>query len=334
MRLGLFGARADRRGLATMTTEFAAHMKPDRILGIDLGGCDWSGYRKALEVHRLRDLSDDVVRSFLDGLDVCYMAETDYDPHRPGKRYITAIARDEGCKLVLHAMPELCRFAEGSPSRRPREPKPDLIVLPTPWLQDRFPESVVLPFPVNRAVLPFVHRRQGWRFLHVAGKPAMKDRAGTTLVQRAKPKAEVVVKLTQQKGRGGHGIEVIDRPNYHDVYEPYDVLLAPRRYGGQSLPVMEAMSSGMPVIALDREPERDWLPPETLVPTTLGRKARMMGGDVHVFDADPQALAEVIDTLASSPALVSELSEYSNQVASQWSWEELGPKWRELLESV
>lgn len=334
MRHGVFGARADRRGLAVMCTEWARHMKPDRVLGIEVPqtSCDWSDYER-VEVVPLRKLTDDVVKNFLDGLDVCYLAETDYNPNRPGSRYVTQIAKEVGCKLVLHAMPEMCRFAKGSTNRDRREPEPDLIVLPSSWLSERFDEPTILPFPVNRSLLAPSKRTAARRFLHVVGKPAMSDRAGTKIVEAARPQAEVVVHITQQQGSNRRA-QVVDRASYHDIYRDFDVLLHPRRYGGQSLPLQEAASCAMPIIALDRIPERDWLPETSLIPVTSTLPKRMLGGSVEVAAADPVSLAEKIDELASSPALVADLSEASDELAQGWSWEVLGPRWRELLESV
>ena len=37
MKVGLFGARADDRGLGRLTHDFHTHMRPDRTLVVDMG---------------------------------------------------------------------------------------------------------------------------------------------------------------------------------------------------------------------------------------------------------------------------------------------------------
>lgn len=218
-------------------------------------------------------------------------------------------------------------------------PKPDLFIAPSDWRLEEWPSpTVFLPHPVDRERLPFRERTQAKTFLHIAAS-AMRDRSGTALVLEASKytDAEIVVKSSRplRVQVPGHRarIEVSRVDDYWTLYDG-DVLLAPRRFGGQSLPVVEAMSAGLPVVALDRAPEKGLLPPETLIPGKRIDEFATSGGTIGLWDADPRDLARKIDELAADDALVSRLSRDADQRARSLSWDVLGPRWREVLEDV
>lgn len=325
MRLGLLGARADRGGLASQTREFHRHLSPDRTLVVDLGAArgpvDLSWYPDATVV-RGGEVPADVLDCFLDGLDVLWCAETPYRADAFGR------ARQAGVRTVCHANPELWK---GS--------RPDLVLAPTSWRLDLLPDPVVLPFPVARDRFPFRRRTQARTFVHAAA-PAMADRNGTDLVLAALRHVRVPVrmvvlgrpgKLPSRVGR----VAVEQGPETADYWRWWpddgDVLLLPRRYAGQSLPMNEALSLGMPVVSLDVAPQNEWLPAEALVPVTRRSPRRMAGGVVQVADADPKALARVMDRLASDPAMVARCSDEADRYAESIAWETLLPRFQALL---
>src|SRR5581483_7515404 len=53
--------------------------------------------------------------------------------------------------------------------------------------------------------------------------------------------------------------------NYEDIYKKGSVLVLPRKYGGNCLPMNEALSAGMPVIMSNISPQADFLPDKWLV---------------------------------------------------------------------
>jgi hypothetical protein len=90
----------------------------------------------------------------------------------------------------------------------------------------------------------------------------------------------------------------------------------------------------MPVVAIDREPERSLLPPETLIPGTRVRDIATPGGKVGIWKAEPEALAAKLDELVESPHLVQQLSWDADKRAAELSWEVLGPRWQQMLVDV
>lgn len=333
MRLGLL-ARADNGGLATMTWEFHRHMAPDRTLIIDLGErgrgrTRVDRYPGAAVNHGMdSDLPEATVRDFVDGLDVLYSAETLY------RSDVASIARAAGCATIVHSMPELWR--------QDLDP-PDGVWAPTDWELGRLPAGTpVVPVPIAGDRLPFRQRTEAKTFLHVSA-PAMLDRNGTRLVVDALPyiQAECTVVVA---GSGRVGPRRVGRvhvewandqvENYWDRYNQADVLLLPRRYAGLSLPMQEATGSGMPVVSLDLEPQRQWISPRLLAPAWQKRQARMVGGDFWVHDAAPADLAAIITRLATNPTEVAAESTKAGERAAELSWDVWAPRYRSRLEEA
>lgn len=324
-RLGLLGARADRGGLAAQTREFHRHLHPDRTLVMDLGDAgrgssDLSWYPGATVVHG-DTIPADVLDRFLDGLDAVWAAETPY------RDSAFARARALGVRSFLHVNPELWD----------RRDRPDVLLAPTSW---RLPRgATVLPFPVARDRLPYRQRTEARTFVHVAA-PAMADRNGTRLVLEAmrhvrRPIRLLLLGATEPPPAWIGQVQVSALPEAADYWRAWpadgDVLLLPRRYAGQSLPISEALSLGMPVVSLDLEPQRAWLPPETLVPVTRSTPVRMKGGLVPVADADPRALACVVERLHDDPTLVARCSALADEHAGTISWTALLPRYLETF---
>lgn len=327
MRLGLWGARADRGGLAAQTREFHRHLQPDRTHVVLLaergrGQQDPAWYPDATTSSD--DIGPKMADRFLDGLDAVWCAETPY------RSDFFDRARRAGVRSYLHANPELWKV-DFAP--------PDVVLAPTSWRLDLLPDPVVLPFPIARDRLPFRQRSEARTFVHVAA-PAMADRNGTRLVMAALPFVRSEIRLlilgypgTLPSRVGRVTVERVDETaDYWRAWpDDGDVLLLPRRYAGQSLPMNEALSLGMPVVSLDVAPQNDWLPPETLVPGTRRSPRRMAGGPVMVHDADPRTLARVIDRLATDPELVRQCSDAADIHAEAMSWDTLLPVYRRLL---
>lgn len=339
MKLGML-VRADARGLGIQSSEFHRHLKPDVTVCIDMG-------IHTPYVQHFEQYPDAVVAKLDQGhlhpygpvvealrsCDVVVSHETFYDPR------LVADLRKAGTRTAVQANWEFFRWTTDKELDRP-----DLFISPSTWYLNRWPEpTVYLPTPVATDRLRFERRTEAKTFLHVAGHRAMQDRNGTRMVVQAaryvRSGARLVIRSQSRLGRsllGPDKCEVIvsNLPNYWDLYEDADVLVLPRRFGGQALSVNEALACGMPVIALDCEPLRRFLPVEGLVRARRRRQIRVQPGEVDWFDASPRDLAAKIDALANDPELVQRLSISAGQWAAQHSWDVLLPRWRETLEAV
>jgi hypothetical protein len=325
MRLGIFGARGDSRGLHYQTQGFAKWLAPDRVFGVDLtadGGspypCDWSAYEGTdLQVQRHSALTQGHIAAFLTGLDVVLGAETFYHDA------FLSIARHLGVRTVLQVNPEFVPAG--------RRERPDLCLNPSTWRSSYLPWAVHLPFPVDREVFAFRRRTVARHFVHVAGHAAIADRAGTNSVVTACEGMHDVTIRTQSPLQVQTDVPVqtgFDDPR--GLYADADVVVIPRRFGGQSLVANEALSSGCPLVVIDRTPDRDWggtYPVAGRVATTLATPA----GRIDVHDADVQALRRAIDTLREDPSLVCALSEEADAYAQAISWDSLLPRYMDVL---
>jgi glycosyltransferase involved in cell wall biosynthesis len=196
-----------------------------------------------------------------------------------------------------------------------------------------------MPMPVDRERLPWRERTHARVFWH-PGAPAMLDRNGTDVVLNAlhlvrTPTTVVISGSGREPGTTQIGrctvILAAERGDYWEGYDRADVLLLPRRYGGLSLPVQEALSAGLPVVMLDTGPYAGQGGVLT-VPTTSARDMAMKGGTFPVYDTDPQYLADQIHELVDDPGLVVRASHAANATAEALSWDVWQRPWRQLLE--
>lgn len=334
MNLGLFGARADDRGLGRLTHDFYRHMRPARTLVIDMGA--WARqFKQHLDRYPTAEvvpfnngqIDPAVMCRFFTGLDVAIMYETAYD-HRAYD-----IARQAGCRTVLMTMPEFHRHATEA------IPGPDEVWLPTCWRADLIPEARVVPAPValdEAAMASPSSRRSGrLRVLHVAGHRASGDRNGTLAFLRAvrllRSNAEIRVTTQDARLPQVHGVtrqrvqvEAGGHDDHWRLYQRADLLVMPRRYGGLCLPVQEAMASGLAVAMTGCPPNpQTW--PVAEISWHPGPTISTPGGQVGLADPDVGSVADLIDRLAGDPAAVEALKARSRMWAEANSWDTLRP---------
>lgn len=363
MKIGLI-ARADNSGLGMQTLEFFRHMKPYRTIVVDISEYNknktyperYAGGPDQQVFHVKGFLQDEDIRLFLDGLDVVFIAEASYNP------MFYAIAHTMGVKVAVQYNYEFFDWFD-----RNKIDCPDMFIAPSRWHYedvDKFCINkgiahVYLHCPVNRDLLPPRSIERAQVFLHPAGKPASHDRNGTRTVIEAsryvKSNVEIVVHFQGEQGlqhqtthttedyityAEEHGnmdkliISVQEYENYIDVYAEGDVLLLPRRYGGNCLPLNEALAVGMPVIMPDIQPNNHILPPEWLVPATT-RETFTPRTTVDLYDVDPVVLARKIDEFASlSDEDMNMYSELASAISDQISWETMKPMYLKAFEEL
>lgn len=318
MTLGMI-VRGDRGGLATMTHEAWRHLHPDVTVLVDLGRrgrgpCDRSLYPDAVVVED-RDPFPAHALAALDSCDVVWSAEVWYHGH--AKRW-----RPAGY-AVLHSMPELSG----------EYPPADRVLHPTGWLMPPGGWLVPVPAPTDR-----IHPADPGEQLTVVFQDAgaMLDRAGGGLVAASlrhvtRPMRLVVRNpLRPWRSTGRVTVEVVAEAEHWSQWPAGHVLVAPRRYGGLSLPVQEAAAAGMAVVCLDSDPYA--AEPFTASVAALPWRGAVMGGRrIPVWTCSPRRLAAALDRLDEDRAFLAELRAKARRWAEERSWPQLLPVWREAL---
>lgn len=328
MNIGLL-ARADNGGIAAQAIEFAENLPIFSTLLVDLGdkgrghmhNYDWPN---CTEVQGPR--IDDVPRvlKFLDGLDVVLSIETFYGGQ------VIELATAYGIQTVRYANPELYKNEEEAH-----------VVLPTEWERDRLPWATVIPQGVSAQSSARVRTGPAKTLLHFTS-PAMMDRNGTKDFHAAMSMVNESFRVIivgpavyqYERSQKHEWIEVThyapDRLGHYT--DEVDLLVLPRKYGGLSLPMLEAASFGIPTLAPDLSPQNAWFSPDALVPIDHRDMVNMVGGAFNVYSIHVKSLADRLDQLAKEP--LTDLSTAALSFAERNSWKFVAPQWSDYFDNL
>ena len=332
MRLGLI-VRSDNGGLGYQTRDYYKFLKPDKVILIDLSSLNgheqhYGWYENA---HLIKGIPrDDQIRSLLSDIDVLLTAETPYNLN------IYKIARNMGVKTICVENAEFYDHI-----KYPKYAMPDLIIMPSVWKEDeirthaesRGAKVIQLHHPVDRDEFPFRQRFTN-KVIHIAGKPATNDRNGTWDFMEAYPNGLVTTQSDDLawniRHRYRHSNVFTNLSTPQEIYGKGDVMVLPRRYGGNCLPLNEALSSGMPVIMPDISPNNHLLPKEWLV-SAFKSDSFEPRGKVDIFSCNIDELRDRIEWVKAN---IETESKRANEIADTISWETLKPQWEEAIRSV
>ena len=246
------------------------------------------------------------------------------------------IAKLKGIKTINVINPEFYDHI-----KYPDLAMPDVIILPSTWKEAEIRAHAEakgvkvyqIHHPVDRDEFPF-QLRTNKKVVHIAGKPASQDRNGTWDYLQACPdglvttQSEDLAKLIRNRYRNARVLTDIQTPQ--QIYRSGDILVLPRKYGGNCLPLNEALSSGMPVIMPDIEPNNHLLPKEWLVPATITGHFEPRT-KVDIYSVDIQQLQKKIQYMQSIDMEQESLK--ANDIAESISWTTLLPKYLEVINS-
>lgn len=296
------------------------------------------------------------IDQFIEGLDCIFFAESPYN------NYLIEAAQAKGIKIVNQYNYEFLDYLE-----HPEYPVPDMLIAPSKWNYDVIEDfarqnnvrHAYVHCPVNRDDLPYRVIKRARTFLHMAGKPAAHDRNGTLSVIEAskyiKSDIKIIIHFQGEQGlrhqlthttqdykdyaiKNGNpaklDIKVFEYSNYQDVYSLGDVLVLPRRYGGNCLPMNEAVSCGMPVIMSDISPNNQFLPSNWLV-TAMKIDKFTPRMPVDIYGVSAIELAAKIDEFANmneSQMYFENLT--ADKLAQGIDWRKMQHEYRILLEGL
>jgi glycosyltransferase involved in cell wall biosynthesis len=333
MKLGVI-AYATKTGLGYQTHAFYTHLKPTKTLVIDISEMNnevqYRGmYSDAYFVKGV-PTRDEYVR-FLRGLDVVLLAETplNYELYKQARRL--------GVKTVVQINPEFFDHLDN-----PSLPYPDVFINPSSWHEEQVKRIAdannvdykQIHFPVDTNIFQYKQRNTK-RIFHIAGKPAANDRNGTFDLLKVAPDATIMTQgdslARHIQSRYKQSTVWQNLPNPASMYNFGDVMVLPRKYGGNCLPLNEALASGCPVIMPDISPNNSLLPKKWLVPAYkkgwFYAKTR-----VQLHEVDHVALKNKLKEVQQEWNIAQE-SLQAKQIADTISWSSLKQHYIEILSS-
>lgn len=341
-------ARMDDSGLGHQTRNLVRLLQPDKVIAIDFAF--YNGFKQHPEWYKDYDtkyitgfIQDHQALEILAESDIILTAETFYN-----SRFVD-MAIQAGVTTVNQINYE---FFEPLANRSLL--LPTKILMPSYW---HFEDMKRMTSPGKVEYLPpptfvedFTHVRQEnyqrtgkRRFLHVAGKMAAHDRAGTKdlleAMKHSKGDFELVIKV-----QSGEMIMTNDPritldysfpDDERELYRGFDAMIQPRRYAGLNLPMNEALASGLPVIMTDISPNNRILPNYWLVPAHLV-SSFVARTTIEVYSAHTSYLAARIDQLAAVDDVT--LKGYKEQAYTiavrEFSGETTKDKWTRFIDTL
>lgn len=306
-------ARCDNRGIAYQSWEAVLGLQPERVLVVMMNDRRWPeepgrfARTNAIYVDSdmtTRALDESKMRKFLKGLDSVFAVETLYDWR------MVDIADELGVKIVVQGNPEFYTHHQF-----PERPQPHQWIWPTTWKLDgsELPDGplVPVPAPASPSVAAADPDDETLRVLHVAGHRAIGDRNGTDLVIESLPLmgSKIHMTIVGQDGalpahRVGRYMTVETFPqgvaDRWQMYRNQHIVLLPRRYGGLSLPAIEACTVGA-VPMMPDVPENGLWPIHPL-DARPGRLQRVPFGRVDTWMVRPNSIAAEVDKLSRDRA--------------------------------
>jgi hypothetical protein len=307
VKLGII-ARCDNTGLGNQTFELVKMLNPEKIMLIDSSSFH-TGHQQHFEWYQGKNYSiikgvpdkNQIVR-FIQGLDIVLSCETFYS------KYFVQIAKYKKVKTVLQYNFEFLQYLQTQ-----EKFLPDMLLGPTVWNIDVIKEKFgnicqidFLPPPTDHKNFKEnknINLKNHNRLLHVAGKAAAHDRNGTKIVlemmKYAKSNFELVIKSQTPIDfslNNDERIEVLisNKKNREGLYNGFDAMVLPRRYGGLCLPMNEALLSGIPTFMPDISPNNYFLPKEWLANSKVVGEF-MTKTKINLNEVDPRTLAFMID---------------------------------------
>lgn len=230
-------------------------------------------------------------------------------------------ARERGVKTVLMVMYEC--------TRNPLPYQPDIILSPSALDLQYYPTSTPVQVPVD---VEWKLRERAKVFVHNAGNGGLGGRNGTRELLDAMKFVKSPIKLII---RSQVPIKEYNDPrieyrigNFEDIWSEGDVFIFPEKFNGLSLPLQEALASGMAVICGDRFPMNTWLPKEILIPVHDYKKEKIS----VQFDSAvirPEDIGRSIDLIYNNN--ITEYSLQGKEFNNNNSWKQWKEKYIKLL---
>lgn len=191
--------------------------------------------------------------------------------------------------------------------------------------------KVLLPFPVDTSKIPFRLREKANVFVHNAGTLGMGGANGTQELLDAIPlvksdvkfliRSQLPIKISNRRV----DLRIGSVPNYWEMWNEGDVFVQPHKFRAMSLPIQEAMASGMPVLTTNIKPFNEMC--HFTFPFKEVRR-EMISRMVDYHTLDPKEIAKAIDDMAGKD--ISKESKEARAWATKNNWQSLTNKFIEI----
>ncbi len=233
---------------------------------------------------------------------------------------------------------------------------PDLILCPSKLDADYAKQSgfehKYIPVPVPREVSSLYRpRERANRFLYSGGNMGCRhdSRGAKTVLESLDfidPEIQITYRVQDSKGfslldiNGVHLSKKYPNVNfeiggvpYLEQWEDHDVLIAPEKYNGLSLPLQEAKAVGMYVITTNRYPTNTWIDfPLGFNPVGISRGN--VGGaynEIDICEVSPLEVAYTVNELYKNHNSIEEDTRRSASWLDSMSWDYLKPEYLKAL---
>ncbi len=128
-----------------------------------------------------------------------------------------------------------------------------------------------------------------------------------------------------------HSTESFSELQMASLYRGVDVLVQPYRAEGFGMPILEAMTSGIPVVVTDGGPSDEFVPdgtyikcPAKIVTGEARVDDRPTLGPIRWLEPDPEQLSAILRLVVNNAALMRrEAQSKATAVADKWGWDQL-----------
>lgn len=301
--------KSNTKGLGILTREWAEHLPIDKV---------WCKLDQMTEKVDSFNYFNDDKQIDLNGIKTIILLETPYQD-------LLRRCREQGVKTILKVNYEFL------PTNLKHEP--DVYLCSSTLNYQESPDpKVLIEDPVDTEKIKFKQRDKANVFVHNAGTLGIGGANGTQELLDAIPKVKSDVKfiIRSQKpikiNDPRVDLRVGNVPNYWEMYDEGDVFVSPQKFRATSLPIQEAMASGMPVLCTDIPPFNEFV---SYTFAYKEKRREMLSRMVNFYVPDVDSLANKIDELAGQD--ISKQSKQSREYAESISWNNLNKKICNLL---
>lgn len=315
--------RADNSGLGTLAREFWDNGLIQKALIYPNGV--YKMFPERFPGARISHLSKEDIDWLLTDIDTLLFFET------PFEWDILEKASKKGIKTVIMPMYECL------PNPPPAEP--DLWLCPSTLDYEIVSGAKeYLPIPINTSRIKWHRRAKAMVFVHNAGHGGIGFRNGTVELLEAMKMVHSPIKLILRSQSFNFKtddprveVRFQNVKDYWDIWGEGDVFIFPEKFNGLSLPIQEAVASGMMVMSTKRKPFSEWLPIEPLLPVSQYHPHKI-SRTISAAYTEPIHIAQKIDEWYGKD--ISHFSDWGREWAEENSWRKLKPKYVELLSAL